>query len=65
MPRRRPRSNIDADKASAHDALVGAVRANDHRLLTQLLDRGVSPISGAASCHELTEAIVSHNGEAL
>ncbi|OAQ61288.1 ankyrin repeat domain-containing protein [Purpureocillium lilacinum] len=65
MPRRRPRNNIDEDKAGSHEALVGAVCANDHRLLTQLLDRGVSPMSGAASSHALNKAIVSHNGEAL
>ncbi|GJN76569.1 ankyrin repeat domain-containing protein [Purpureocillium lilacinum] len=64
MPRRRPRSKIDADKANAHEALLGAVRAKDHRLLTQLLDRGVSPSAGGGS-DALNEAIVVQDGEAL
>ncbi|PFH56984.1 hypothetical protein XA68_15674 [Ophiocordyceps unilateralis] len=46
MPRRRPRSNTEGDKVSSKHALVSAIRTKDRRLVSQLLDRGVSPNTG-------------------
>lgn len=64
VPRRRPRSKIDADKANGRNALVDAVRSKDHKLLVQLLDRGVSPNTGA-DLHALNEAVLAQDAESV
>ncbi|RCI10484.1 hypothetical protein L249_4451 [Ophiocordyceps polyrhachis-furcata BCC 54312] len=56
MPRRRPRSNTEGDKVSSKHALVDAIRTKDHRLVSQLLDRGVSPNTGP-DAHAVNESI--------
>ncbi|KAF4509055.1 hypothetical protein G6O67_005362 [Ophiocordyceps sinensis] len=64
MPRRRPRSNIDGDKINSRHALVSAARTKDHKLVLQLLDRGVSPNTGP-DAHALDEAILGQDAESL
>ncbi|KFG77851.1 ankyrin repeat domain containing protein [Metarhizium anisopliae] len=64
MPRRKPRTNADADRPNVRQVLVSAVRARDHKLLLQLLDRGVSPDTGTEA-HALNEAILSHDAESI
>ncbi|GAO15142.1 hypothetical protein UVI_02029600 [Ustilaginoidea virens] len=64
MPRQRPRSNADADKPSIKQALVSAVRAQEHNLITQLLDRGCSPNTGPEA-HALNEAILGYDAESI
>ncbi|OAA35052.1 ankyrin repeat domain containing protein [Metarhizium rileyi] len=64
MPRRKPRSNVDADRPNVKQVLVSAVRAKDHKLILQLLDRGVSPDTGIEA-HALNEAILSHDAESI
>ena len=64
MPRRRPRSKIDADKPNGKNALVSAIRSKDHKLLVQLLDRGVSPNTGA-DLHALNEAVLAQDAESV
>ncbi|GAB0135254.1 hypothetical protein EsDP_00003599 [Epichloe bromicola] len=64
MPRRTPRSNVDADRSNVKQILASAVRAGDHKLVVQLLDRGVSPDTGSDS-HALNEAILNHDAESI
>lgn len=64
MPRRRPRSNVDGDRADSPHALVAAARSKDHKLVSQLLDRGVSPNTGPEA-HALNEAILGHDAEGV
>lgn len=64
MPRQKPRSNVDADRPNVKQILVSAVRAKDHKLLMQLLDRGVSPDTGAEA-HALNEAILCQDAESI
>ncbi|KAK2609325.1 hypothetical protein QQS21_002106 [Conoideocrella luteorostrata] len=64
MPRRKPRSSVDADRPNVKQILVSAVRAGDHKLITQLLDRGVSPDTGIEA-HALNEAILALDAESV
>ncbi|PHH71137.1 hypothetical protein CDD82_6723 [Ophiocordyceps australis] len=64
MPRRRPRSNVDAEKHGSKHALVSAVRVSDHKSMMQLLDRGVSPNTGAEA-HALNEAVSIQDSESV
>jgi ankyrin repeat protein len=64
MPRRKPRSNVDADRPNVMHILVSAVRAKDHKLLQQLLDRGVSPDTGEEA-HALNEAVLCQDAESV
>ncbi|PNY23535.1 ankyrin repeat protein [Tolypocladium capitatum] len=64
VPRRTPRSKIDADKVNGKNTLVAAIRNKDHKLLVQLLDRGVSPNTGA-DLHALNEAILAQDAESV
>ncbi|RDA85895.1 hypothetical protein CP532_2706 [Ophiocordyceps camponoti-leonardi (nom. inval.)] len=64
MPRRRPRSNTEGDKVSSKHALVNAIRTKDHRLVSQLLDRGVSPNTGP-DAHAVNETIQIQDVESL
>ncbi|POR30973.1 Putative ankyrin repeat protein [Tolypocladium paradoxum] len=64
VPRRRPLSKIDADNANGKNALVSAIRNKEHKLLMQLLDRGVSPSTGA-ELHALNEAVLAEDAEAV
>ncbi|PHH88668.1 hypothetical protein CDD83_7252 [Cordyceps sp. RAO-2017] len=64
MPRRRPRSNIDGDKINSRHALVSAARGRDHKLVMQLLDRGVSPNTGP-DAHAVNEAVLARDAETL
>ncbi|KAG6038085.1 hypothetical protein E4U41_004572 [Claviceps citrina] len=64
MPRQRPRSNVDADRPNVRQILASAVRAGDHKLVMQLLDRGVSPDTGM-EMHALNEAILNQDAESI
>ncbi|PHH80366.1 hypothetical protein CDD80_1811 [Ophiocordyceps camponoti-rufipedis] len=64
MPRRRSRSSTESDKVSSKHALVSAIRTKDHRLVSQLLDRGVSPNTGP-DAHAVNESIAIQDVESL
>ncbi|KAG6000050.1 hypothetical protein E4U43_001724 [Claviceps pusilla] len=64
MPRQRPRSGIDQDRPNVNHILASAVHAGDHKLITQLLDRGVSPDTGIEA-HALNEAIMNMDAESI
>ncbi|KYK59149.1 hypothetical protein DCS_00279 [Drechmeria coniospora] len=64
MPRKRPRTTADADKVNVKHALVSAIRARDHKLIGQLLDRGVSPNTGP-ELHALNEAVLAQDAESV
>lgn len=64
MPRGKPRSMVDADRPNVSQILVSAVRAGDHKLVTQLLDRGVSPNTGL-EVNALNEALLSQDAECV
>ncbi|KAI5456465.1 ankyrin repeat-containing domain protein [Mariannaea sp. PMI_226] len=46
MPRWNPRGSGGSDAANLKSALISGVRAKNHKLIEQLLDRGVSPNTG-------------------
>ncbi|KAG6005634.1 hypothetical protein E4U21_007822 [Claviceps maximensis] len=64
MPRQRPRSGMDQDRPNINHVLASAVGAGDHKLVTQLLDRGVSPDTGLEA-HALNEAIMNMDAESI
>ncbi|KAL6880728.1 ankyrin repeat-containing domain protein [Trichoderma novae-zelandiae] len=59
MPRWTPRSTVGTDADNLRNSITSAVRGKNHKLVEQLLDRGVSP-SGA-----LTEAVNLHDSESI
>ncbi|KAG6161764.1 hypothetical protein E4U25_002656 [Claviceps purpurea] len=64
MPRQRPRSTVDTDRSNVNQILASAVRAGDHKLVAQLLDRGVAPDTGLEA-HALNEAIMNLDAESV
>ncbi|CZT11622.1 related to ankyrin 3 [Rhynchosporium agropyri] len=64
MPRVYARNGAEGDTANMKGALVSATRGKNHKLLEQLLHRGVSPNLGF-NMHPLKEAVFSHDEESL
>ncbi|KAL2071893.1 hypothetical protein VTL71DRAFT_13128 [Oculimacula yallundae] len=64
MPRVYPRNGLESDNANMKGALVSAIRGKNHKLLEQLLQRGVSPNLGF-NMHPLKEAALSHDEDSL
>jgi ankyrin repeat protein len=64
MPRWTPRNTAGANAASLKAALIAAVQAGNHKLIEQLLDRGVSPDTGLDS-HALNDAVHHHDIESI
>ncbi|XXH01020.1 hypothetical protein Hte_007371 [Hypoxylon texense] len=62
MPRWTPRNTVGADTPSLREALLSAVESGNHKLVEQLLDRGVSPDRGP-DAHVLNQAILRHDAE--
>ncbi|KAI1135544.1 ankyrin repeat-containing domain protein [Hypoxylon sp. FL0543] len=64
MPRWSPRNTAGADTLALREALLSAVDSANHKLVEQLLDRGVSPNSGS-DAHILNHAISRHDTESV
>ncbi|KAI1411626.1 ankyrin repeat-containing domain protein [Hypoxylon sp. FL1857] len=64
MPRWSPRNTVGADTPALREALLSAVESGNHKLVEQLLDRGVSPDSGS-DAHILNHAISRHDPETV
>ncbi|KAF5685112.1 ankyrin protein 3 [Fusarium denticulatum] len=64
MPRWNPRNTVGADAANLKSALLTAVRGKNHKLIEQLLDRGVSPNTGPDHL-ALKEAVLNSDAEAV
>jgi ankyrin repeat protein len=64
MPRCYPRSAADSDSPNMKSALISAVRGKNHKLVEQLLNRGVSGNAGPNG-HALKEAIFAHDQESV
>lgn len=64
MPRWVPRNTAGADAANLKSALMSAIRGKNHKLIEQLLDRGVSANTGA-DMHALKEAVMYHDAESV
>jgi hypothetical protein len=64
MPRWNPRNTVGADAANLKSALLTAVRGRNHKLIEQLLDRGVSPNTGPEHL-ALKEAVLNSDAEAV
>ncbi|CAM1506188.1 Fc.00g058290.m01.CDS01 [Cosmosporella sp. VM-42] len=64
MPRWNPRSSAGADAANLRSALMSAIRGKNHKMIEQLLDRGVSPNTGP-DMHALKEAVMYNDAESV
>ncbi|KAG0651927.1 ankyrin repeat [Hyphodiscus hymeniophilus] len=64
MPHARPLNPVDGDTTNMKAALVAAIRNKNHKIVEQLLNRGVSANTGP-SMHALKEAILAHDEEAV
>ncbi|KPM43981.1 hypothetical protein AK830_g2649 [Neonectria ditissima] len=64
MPRWNPRSQSGPDAGNLKSALLSAVRGKNHKLVEQLLDRGVSPNTGADHL-VLKEAVMNGDAESV
>jgi ankyrin repeat protein len=64
QPRWVPRNNTGSDAGALRGSLAAAIRAKNHKMVEQLLDRGVSPRAGP-EFHGLKEAILLHDSETL
>ncbi|KAH7110016.1 ankyrin repeat-containing domain protein [Dactylonectria estremocensis] len=64
MPRWNPRNTAGADGANLKIALISAVRGKNHKLIEQLLDRGISPNTGPDHL-TLKEAVANCDAEAV
>ncbi|RYP00850.1 hypothetical protein DL766_001034 [Monosporascus sp. MC13-8B] len=64
QPRWAPRNSLGADNAQLRDSLVAAVESRNHKMVEQLLDRGVSPNLGPHA-HILNQAISHHDVESV
>ncbi|OTB12455.1 hypothetical protein K445DRAFT_181634 [Daldinia sp. EC12] len=62
MPRWSPRNTVGANTPALREALLSAVDSGNHKLVEQLLDRGVSPDS-SPEAHILNQAIMRHDAE--
>ncbi|KAF7557087.1 hypothetical protein G7Z17_g966 [Cylindrodendrum hubeiense] len=64
MPRWNPRSSAGSDAPNLRSALLSAVRGKNHKLVEQLLDRGVNPNTGSDHL-ALKEAVVNGDAESV
>ncbi|KAI6785148.1 Ankyrin-like protein [Emericellopsis cladophorae] len=64
MPRWTPRASGGADGAGMKGALTAAIRGRNHKLVEQLLDRGVSPNTGP-EINALIEAVRVQDSESI
>lgn len=64
MPRIKPRSFPGSESADLISALASAVRVKNHKLMEQLLDRGV-PANTGHNMHALNEAVFAHDAESV
>lgn len=64
MPRWSPRNTAGADAANLKSALISAVRGRNHKLIEQLLDRGV-PANTGPDFQALNEAVMMHDSETV
>jgi ankyrin repeat protein len=64
MPHWASRSSTGGTTPALHAALVAAVEDQNHRMIEELLDRGVPP-EGPEDNHMLREAIRNHDGESV
>ncbi|KAI2464832.1 ankyrin repeat-containing domain protein [Annulohypoxylon bovei var. microspora] len=64
MPRWSPRNTTGADAPALRESLISAIDTSNHKLVEQLLDRGVSPNSGP-DAHILNHAITRHDAESV
>ena len=64
VPRWTPRNHDQGNATSMKMSLVAAVRAQKHKLIQQLLDRGASPETMPDVCI-MTEAILNHDTETI
>ncbi|RYP04455.1 hypothetical protein DL764_004466 [Monosporascus ibericus] len=64
QPRWTPRNSLGADNAQLKDSLLAAVESRNHKMVEQLLDRGVSPNLGPHT-HILNQAISRHDVESI
>ncbi|OLN93068.1 Ankyrin-3-like protein 5 [Colletotrichum chlorophyti] len=63
MPRWTPRHNANGNP-SLKTSLIAAVQGKNHKLVEQLLDRGVSPDTGPDQ-HVLVDSILCHDNESV
>ncbi|KAH7161143.1 ankyrin repeat-containing domain protein [Dactylonectria macrodidyma] len=64
MPRWNPRSAAGGDAVNLRSALLSAVRGKNHKLVEQLLDRGVNPNTGSDQL-ALKEAVLNGDAESV
>lgn len=64
LPRWSPRSSSGAEVAGTKSALTSAIRGRNHKLVEQLLDRGVSPNTGP-DVNALNEAVKVQDAESI
>lgn len=64
MPRWNPRSSAGSDANNLRSALLSAVRGKNHKLVEQLLDRGVNPNTGSDHL-ALKEAVMNGDAESV
>jgi ankyrin repeat protein len=64
MPRLYPRKSTEGDSANLKGALISAIRGKNHKLIEQLLHRGVSTNAGP-NMNALKEAILAHDEESV
>lgn len=64
MPRIHPRHSADSESANMRTHLIAAIRSKNHKLVEQLLNRGV-PANTGPNMHALKEAIYAHDAESV
>jgi len=64
MPRCYARSTSESEAANMKATFTSAIRSKNHKLVEQLLHRGVSPNAGP-DMHPLKEAIFAHDEESV
>ncbi|KAH6659413.1 ankyrin repeat-containing domain protein [Truncatella angustata] len=64
MPRWSPRNTVGSSTPALREALVSAVETRNSKMVEQLLDRGVSPDTGA-DVHALNLAVRLHDVESV
>ncbi|TVY33175.1 Ankyrin, partial [Lachnellula subtilissima] len=64
MPRIYARNSTDSDTSNLKAHLMSAIRGKNHKVVEQLLNRGVSPNTGP-HVHALKEAILVHDEEII
>ncbi|KAI6300732.1 hypothetical protein MCOR11_007545 [Pyricularia oryzae] len=65
MPRWQPRNVAAANNPNLRTALAGAVQTQKHKVVEQLLDRGVAPDTHPDDIHILREAILNRDLETM